>query len=100
MGSEFASTRPAGLQRVILANAAASKSLSLANSNIYRKKLSQDCQDAIDNAEETGDFHSPAFHKAMLEFNKKHICVVVPLPERSASQLKGSNEDRTVVVAM
>ena len=100
MGSEFASTRPLGLRRLILANAAASKALSLANSNTYRKNLSQESQDTIDEAEETGNFHRPEFHKAMLEFNNKHVCAVSPTPEDLLASIKASNEDRTVIVAM
>jgi len=100
MGSEFASTRPAGLRRLILANSAASKALSLANSNSYRKHLSQESQDAINRAEETGDFHSAEFNQAMQEFNKKHICNTFPPAEDLLDSIKMSNEDRTVVRAM
>lgn len=100
MGSEFASTRPLGLRRLILANAAASKALSLANSNTYRKNLSQESQHAIDEAEEMGNFQNPEFHKAMLEFNNKHVCTVSPIPEDLLASIKASNEDRTVIAAM
>ena len=100
MASEFASTRPAGLRRLILANAAASKALSLANSNRYRKNLSQESQGAIGKAEETGDFHTPEFHKAMLEFIKKHVCTISPLPDDLLASIRVSNEDRTVILAM
>jgi hypothetical protein len=100
MGSEFASTRPGGLRRLILANSAASKALSLANSSSYRKYLSQESQDAINRAEETNNFHTPEFNKAMLEFNTKHVCNVSPVPEDLLASVRMSNEDRTVIVAM
>lgn len=100
MGSEFASTRPGGLRRLILANSAASKALSLANSSSYRKYLSHESQDAINRAEETNNFHTPEFNKAMLEFNTKHVCNVSPVPEDLLASVRMSNEDRTVIVAM
>lgn len=100
MGSEFASTRPAGLRRLILANSAASKALSLANRNSYRKDLSQESQDAINRAEETSNFHSAEFEQAMQEFDQKHICNALPLTEDVLDSIKMSNEDRTVERAM
>lgn len=100
LGSDFASLRPAGLRRLILANAAASKALSLANANSYRKDLSPESQDAINKAEETGDFHSPEFNRAMVEFTKKHVCTTSPMPEDIIASLRMMNEDKTVVVAM
>jgi proline-specific peptidase len=100
IGSQFASTRPVGLRRLVLANTAASKALSLANSNSYRKELSQESQDAIDRAENTGDFHGQEFDNAMLEFNRKHFCNVWPFPEDLLSSIMVSGEDKTVIVAM
>lgn len=100
IGSQFASTCPAGLRRLILVNTAGSKVLSLANSNSYRKELSQKSQHAIDNAENTGDFHGEAFDNAMLEFNRKHFCTVWPFPEDLLASIRVSGEDKTVIAAM
>jgi proline-specific peptidase len=100
LGSQFAATRPAGLRRLILANAAASKALSLANSNIYRKCLPQESQDAISKAEGTGNFDNKDFSAAMELFREKHVCHISPLPEDLLASVRLSREDRTVTMAM
>jgi L-proline amide hydrolase len=102
LGSQFAATRPppAGLRRLILANAAASKALSLANSNSHRKYLPQESQDAISRAEQTGNFDSKDFSTAMELFREKHVCNISPLPEDLLASIRLSREDRTVIMAM
>lgn len=47
MGSHFAHLRPTGLRRLILANAAASKSHSIANRKKFREQLPQNMQDVL-----------------------------------------------------
>jgi len=100
MGSAFASTRPDGLRKLILANSAASKELSILNRKRYRKQLPKDMQDVLDKAEESGTWGSKEVGVVMEEFMRRHACNVVPIPEDIVASIRLSNEDRTVVHAM
>lgn len=100
MGSAFASTRPDGLRKLILANSAASKELSILNRKRYRKQLPKDMQDVLDKAEESGTWGSKEVGAVMEEFTRRHICNVVPIPDDTLASIRLNNEDRTVVKAM
>ena len=100
MGSHFASTRPDGLRRLVLANAAASKEGSLVNRRKFRKQLPQDMQEVLARTEAAGTWDSAEVGVVMQEFYRRHACTVSPLPEDLLASMKMSNEDKTVVKAM
>jgi len=100
MGSHFASTRPAGLRRLILANAAASKELSILNRTRFRKQLPKEMQDALNRVEKAGAWDSKEAGVVMTEFAKRHACNVFPFPEDLMASMRVSREDRTVVTTM
>ena len=100
MGSHFASTRPAGLRRLVLANAAASKELSNLNRKRFRKQLPRETQDVLDRVEAAKAWDSKEAGAALQEFARRHACTVFPFPEDMMASLRLSAEDRTVVMAM
>ena len=100
MGSHFASTRPTGLRRLILANAPASKELSDLSRKKFRKQLPQEMQDVLDRNEKAGTWDSDEVGVVMGEFAKKHACIVFPFPQDLVASIQLSNEDRTVVKTM
>lgn len=100
IGSRFASTRPAGLRRLILANAPASKNASIENRKKFRKMLPKEMQDVLDKVEKEGTWRSPEASVVMGEFARRHACNVFPFPEDLLTSFKLSREDQTVITAM
>lgn len=100
MGSHFAHLRPIGLRRLILANAAASKSRSIANRKRYREQLPQEMQDVLDHVEKENAWSSKEAVEVMTEFGKRHACTVFPFPEDMMASIRASDQDTTVCDTM
>jgi len=100
MGSRFASLRPKGLRRVVLANAPVSKRLSTANKLTYRAALPKETQNTMQAHEEAGTTSSPEYSAIMTAYIRQHICKVFPFPEDLVASIRASQEDRTVIHAM
>ena len=100
MGSHFAHFRPAGLRRLVLANAAASKSHSIANRRKFREQLPQEMQDVLDRVEKENAWSSEEAGVVMTEFERRHVCTVFPFPEDVMASVRASNEDTTVCSTM
>ncbi len=100
MGSAFASKRPSGLRKLVLANAPSSKMASIENRKIYRRRLPKDMQDVLDIAEETSTWDSKEVKIVMAEFMRRHICNAVPPGEDTLASIRLSSEDRTVADTM
>jgi proline-specific peptidase len=96
MGSDFAHLRPTGLRRLILANAAASKSRSIANRTRFREQLPQEMQDVLNRVEKENAWSSEEAGVVMTEFGRRHACNVVPAPEDVMASVRASDEDTTV----
>lgn len=96
MASHFASLRPTGLRRLVLANAAASKSRSIANRKKFRQQLPREMQDVLNRVEKENAWGSREAGVVMTEFTKRHACNVFPLPEDYMASVRAYNEDTTV----
>ncbi|KAG0646179.1 L-amino acid amidase [Hyphodiscus hymeniophilus] len=95
MGSHFAHTRPAGLRRLILANSAATKSLSIANRKRFREQLPREIQDVLDRVEKEDAWNSEEAGGVMMEFARRHACTVFPFPEDMMASIRIGGEDTT-----
>ena len=100
MGSHFASRRPKGLRRLILANAPASKNYSIMNRRKFRRMLPEEMQAVLNRAEERGEWCTKEVNVVMEEFARRHACTVYPFPEDLMASMRLSQEDKTVVSAM
>ncbi|KAL9093879.1 MAG: hypothetical protein Q9165_003802 [Trypethelium subeluteriae] len=101
LGAAFASCRPRGLRRLVLASALASKELSIRGIQLLRKQLPQDTQEALDDAEQKGEYDSPTYQNALAIFYRKHLCRVEPFPpEELVPSLRHLTEDKTVYGTM
>ena len=100
MGSHFAHLRPAGLRRLILANAAASKAHSIANRKKFREQLPPEMQDVLDRAEKENAWSSKEAGVVKMEFSRRHACTVFPFPEDMMASIRASSEDTTVCDTM
>jgi proline-specific peptidase len=100
LGSAFASTRPGGLRRLVLANSAASKHHSIANRKKYRKQLPKEMQEVLDRTEAADTWDSEEAGAVMAEFTRRHFISVTPLPEDTLASVRLEGEDKTVIRAM
>ena len=101
LGSSYATSRPKGLRRLVLANTPASVELWIQSIKKLRAELPEDVQKAIDNAERTGDTESPEYLEAVGVFYKKHLCLVEPWPAPEVqAALRWLMDDTTVYGTM
>ena len=101
LGSAFASRQPRGLRRLVLASALASAELANRGTRLLRKQMPSDMQQAIDEAEEKGEYDTPAYNRALDFYRRKHVCRADPFPpEELLPAFKHLSEDTTVNLTM
>jgi L-proline amide hydrolase len=100
LGAAFASTRPRGLRRLVLASALASKQLSIDSLKLRREELPPDTQMVLQECEQKGDYNSPAYQEAWGVFQKMFLCRTEPYPPELISSLKNLTDDKTVYGTM
>ena len=100
MGSTFAGLRPRGLRRLILSHAPADLDMWTRAYLDYRRAMPQEVQDTMQKHEEAGTIKDPEYEAAMMEFLKKHCCIVDPFPEEFTTSFNWVEEDDTVAFTM
>ncbi|KUJ21574.1 proline-specific peptidase [Mollisia scopiformis] len=98
MSSRFASRRPAGLRKLILANAPADMNLRHESAREYCLDLPQDIQEILLKHEKAKTEDSKECNEAYLEF-PGHVCNIYPFPPELVASLQHAT-DRTAVMAM
>jgi len=90
---EYLLGRPAGVVSAILASTSASVPQFVAEATALKGQLPQDAQEVMGRHEATGDFTSPEYQAAVMEFYKRHLCRLEPWPAclmRSVENLDGN----------
>ena len=101
LGISHAALNPAGLRRLVLANAPASMDLWMQSAQKLKTQLPEDLQRIINEAEKKGDFENPEYEAAVEVFYKKHLCILKPWPAPEvAAALHWLTEDPTVYGTM
>ena len=100
LGAEFASTRPEGLRRLVIADSPASMTLWLEAAAGLRAELPPEVQATLLRHEEAGTTGSPEYEAAVLVFYQRHVCRVVPMPEEVARSFAAIADDPTVYHTM
>ncbi|KAI1439408.1 proline-specific peptidase [Annulohypoxylon stygium] len=101
LAAAFATRRPQGLQRLVLASAVASKELAIRGVQLWRDQMPPDMQKAVNEAEQKGEYDSPAYMQTLGFYNKKHVCRADPFPPAQLlPALKHLTEDTTVYQTM
>jgi proline-specific peptidase len=80
LGSAYASYRPSGLRRLIIACSPASMELWGQSSSLLLDKMPPHLAKTIRDAEATGDYENELFESAITEFYKRHVCRAEPYP--------------------
>ena len=95
LGMEYALTRPAGLESLIVANSPASMTQWVSEANRLRAELPPDVQARLNQHEEAGTTESADYQDAVLAFYQRHVCRVDPFPDcvqRSFAQIDADPE--------
>ncbi|KAI0116823.1 proline-specific peptidase [Daldinia grandis] len=101
LGAAFAARRPRGLRRLVLASALASKELATRGTRLLRQQMPPGMQKALDEAEQKGEYDSPAYKEALDFYYRKHVCRADPFPPAELlPALKHLSEDTTVYRTM
>ncbi|WPL16524.1 Proline iminopeptidase [Thiorhodovibrio winogradskyi] len=77
---EYALTRPAGLDGLVLANSTASAPLWGEETHRLRTQLDADVCAVLDQHEAAGSTHHPDYQKAVLAFYRRHLLRLEPWP--------------------
>lgn len=98
LAAAFATTRPQGLQRLILASGIASTETVVEGLRMLREQLPPDVQLALNEEERKGNFDSPRFKDAMNVFYRKYACCAEPFPPKemlpALKNMSGDNPAR------
>ncbi|KAI0391212.1 proline-specific peptidase [Xylariaceae sp. FL0594] len=101
LGAAFAARRPRGLVRLVLASALASKPLAAEGRRLLRAAMPQDMREALEKAEEEGDYDGPEYNSAQDYYYQKHVCRADPFPPKELlPAFKNLSEDPTVYRTM
>jgi L-proline amide hydrolase len=100
LGGAYASQRPKGLKKLILASAPASIPLYAAGCRQLLSQLPEDVRNTIDECEKNGDFESPEYEEASGVFYSQHLCRLDPFPEPLMESLGHLKEEPAAYVTM
>lgn len=100
LGAQYATTRPPGLRRLIIADSPADMGTWVAVANELRGLLSGEVQKTLTRCEEEGLTDTEEYETAMLEFYKFFVYRVDPIPKEFAETMENLKEDDTVYYTM
>jgi proline-specific peptidase len=81
LAMEYALTRPAGLESLVLSSSPASIPLWEAETGRLRSELPPDVQRVLDEHEAAAALDSPEYEEATMAFYRRHVCRVEPWPD-------------------
>ncbi|KAI5114837.1 hypothetical protein M0805_001811, partial [Coniferiporia weirii] len=100
LGSQFASSAPEGLRRLVLSDSPASMPLWEVVAADLVRGMPADVQATLKKHEDAGTTDSKEYEDAMNVFYAKHLCRVQPMPEDVAKSFVAMAEDSTVYHTM
>ncbi len=81
---EYALTQPQGMESLTLASTASSMPVWIAEANRLRDGLPAEVQNTLLRHEHAGTTDDPEYQSAMMEFYKRHVIRIVPMPPQVA----------------
>ncbi|MDQ1731091.1 MAG: L-proline amide hydrolase [Pseudonocardiales bacterium] len=100
LGADFAVRRPAGLQRLVIADSPASSALWLEAAAGLRAELPPEINATLLEHEDAGTTDSPEYMAAMQVFYDRHVCRIVPNPAEVAATFAALEANPTVYHTM
>ena len=81
LAMEYALTKPSGLASLVLSSSPASIPIWAEETGRLRSELPPEVQQVLDEHEAAGTADSPEYEEAMMEFYKRHVIRIDPMPE-------------------
>jgi L-proline amide hydrolase len=100
LAAEHAVRRPAGLKRLVIADAPASTALHVQADAALRAELPAEVEQTLLTHEAAGTTNSPEYGEAMQVFLGRHFCRLSPFPPEVVAAFVARMEDPTVYSAM
>lgn len=100
LGAEIAVRRPEGLTSLSICNSPASMTLWVKAANELRDQLPRESQDALTRHEAAGTVSDPEYLAATMEFYRRHVCRVEPMPTDFVDSEKQMEAEPTVYHTM
>ncbi|KAF2653599.1 prolyl aminopeptidase [Lophiostoma macrostomum CBS 122681] len=100
LGGAWASRRPLGLRKLVLADAPASVPLMGIGVQGLVAQLPEGVRKALEEADREGDWESDEYKEACMVFYKRHVCRLEEWPECLEISLRELEEDPTVYGTM
>ncbi|TVY78395.1 L-amino acid amidase [Lachnellula suecica] len=96
LAAVYASRRPAGLRKLVLASAPASIPLYVQGLQGLLAQLPDDVRQTLEECDRKGDHESEEFQEAAAVFNERFVCQLDPLPEEIVEGFRNMKKDPTV----
>ncbi|KAI1813079.1 Alpha/Beta hydrolase protein [Poronia punctata] len=100
LGGAYASTRPAGLRKLIIYGGPCSIPLYVKGVKQWMAKLPMDVRETIEECTGRGDYESEKFEKAAAVWNARHVCRLDPWPEEVKKSFQNVKDDPTAYVTI
>ncbi len=100
LAAQYATTRPAGLRKLVLCDSPASMATFVDVANELRARLPPDVQETLTRCERDGRTDTDEYEEAMLVFYRRHVCRVDPFPDEFAQSTDQLKADSTVYETM
>lgn len=100
LGAAFASGRPPGLRKLILASALASSDLASRGTELLRKQMPPQLSRALGDALVKRDLDCIGFQVGNEYFQRTHVCRMEPLPDELSPAFHNLKDDNTVYSTM
>jgi proline-specific peptidase len=105
LGSQFATSRPRGLNRLVISNSPASMELWVKSCDAWRAKLPQDVEATLEKYEKLQEYSAQEYKDAVQYFYEQHFCRTkgedgAPFPKPVTESLQLLEDDDTVYYTM
>lgn len=100
LAAAFASSKPRGLRRVVLASALASQETCVQGVKLLRAQLDPEDQEILNKAEKDGDWENADVKRVTALMGARHVCRASPVPPELLPAFKHLAEDTTVYKTM
>lgn len=81
LAMQYAITLPEGIKSMVVSSSPASMKLWQQEAKRLIRLLSPKDQEAIEKAEKSNQYDTPEFQAAMAEYDRRHVCSILPKPE-------------------
>ncbi|KAK8017425.1 hypothetical protein PG993_013751 [Apiospora rasikravindrae] len=100
LGAAFASRRPRGLRKLVIANGLASSELAARGTGLLQEQMPPVMRQALEGALREEDYDSLGYKIGLEYFTRNHVCRADPMPVELLPAFKHQADDNTVYSTM